>query len=36
MINWIELWYRPSGSMSQEELYDRTAMLFLNGYLNGE
>jgi AcrR family transcriptional regulator len=32
MINWIELWYRASGSMTRSELYDRIAALFLDGF----
>jgi AcrR family transcriptional regulator len=33
MINWVELWYRSSGSMSQGEVGDRISVLFLNGFL---
>jgi AcrR family transcriptional regulator len=33
MINWVELWYRSSGSMSQAELWDRISVLFLTGFL---
>lgn len=32
MMNWVELWYHRSGSISPIELYDRTAQLFLFGY----
>ena len=33
MINWLELWYRPAGSMPRHELYDRISLLFLEGFL---
>jgi AcrR family transcriptional regulator len=32
MINWLELWYRPAGSMPRHELYDRISVLFLQGF----
>ncbi|HVW71230.1 MAG TPA: TetR/AcrR family transcriptional regulator [Steroidobacteraceae bacterium] len=35
MINWIELWYRDSGPIQREDLYDRIASLFLKGFLAG-
>jgi TetR/AcrR family transcriptional regulator, cholesterol catabolism regulator len=36
MINWIYQWYRPSGTVSPEELADQFTRLFLNGYLGVE
>jgi TetR/AcrR family transcriptional regulator len=33
MINWVELWFRSSGSMSRAELCDRISFLFLKGFL---
>jgi AcrR family transcriptional regulator len=33
MINWLELWYRPAGSMPRQEIYDRISFLFLRGFL---
>jgi len=35
MINWIELWYSSRGAMTRPELYDRIAVLFLDGFLAG-
>jgi AcrR family transcriptional regulator len=33
MVNRVGLWYRSSGPMSSPELYDRIAVLFLQGFL---
>jgi TetR/AcrR family transcriptional regulator len=33
MINWVELWFRSSGAMSRNELYERISLLFLKGLL---
>jgi len=35
MINWVELWFHDSGSVSRPELYDRIASVFLKGFLKG-
>jgi AcrR family transcriptional regulator len=35
MINWVELWYRDTGPIQREDLYDRIASLFLKGFLSG-
>ena len=33
MLNWTDLWLRPSGRMSPHELCERVARLFLRGFL---
>lgn len=33
MLNWVELWYKRSGSMSPSEFYEKVATLFLTGFL---
>lgn len=33
IMNWVELWYRPSGMIPRLELYDRISNLFLNGFI---
>jgi hypothetical protein len=33
MLNWIELWYRPSGPIKPGELCDHIFALFLHGLL---
>lgn len=33
MLNWTDLWYKPSGKMRPEELCDRISRLFLRGFL---
>lgn len=33
MLNWTDMWYRPGGAMKPQELCDRMARLFLNGFL---
>jgi AcrR family transcriptional regulator len=33
MLNWIDLWYRPSGRIKPDELCDHITNLFLHGYL---
>jgi AcrR family transcriptional regulator len=33
MLNWTDLWYRPSGKMKPAELCDRISRLFLRGFL---
>lgn len=33
MINWIELWFNPSGPIPRAELYDRVSLLFIKGFL---
>ena len=33
MLNWVELWYRRSGRMSPNELYQQVTTLFLTGFL---
>ena len=35
MINWIGLWFKPSGRMSRDELYGRISHLFLEGFMSG-
>jgi TetR/AcrR family transcriptional regulator len=34
MINWIELWYHASTSITRAELYGRIVALFLDGFVN--
>jgi len=34
MLNWTEIWYRPSGAMKSDELCDRITRLFLAGFLS--
>ena len=34
MINWVELWYRRTGKMSPDELYNVVTKLFLHGFAN--
>jgi AcrR family transcriptional regulator len=33
MLNWTEIWYRPSGSIKSQELCDRITRLFLAGFM---
>lgn len=33
MLNWTDMWYRPSGPMKPQELCDRMSRLFLKGFL---
>lgn len=33
LLNWTDMWYRPSGAMKPQELCDRLARLFLKGFL---
>jgi hypothetical protein len=33
MLNWVDFWYRPTGTVKPQELCDRMARLFLKGYL---
>ena len=33
MLNWTDMWYRPSGPLKPQELCDRMARLFLKGFL---
>lgn len=33
MLNWADIWYRPSGPMKSQELCDRMSRLFLKGFL---
>jgi AcrR family transcriptional regulator len=32
MLNWADMWYRPSGPMKPQELCDRMARVFLHGF----
>ncbi|MBF5096504.1 TetR/AcrR family transcriptional regulator [Azospirillum sp. INR13] len=32
-LNWTELWYRPDGPISPDELCERIVRLFLNGFM---
>lgn len=34
MMNWIELWYKQSGSISPGELYKMVGRLFTSGFMN--
>ena len=34
MMNWVELWYKESGTVSPAELYRMVGRLFLDGLLN--
>ena len=36
MLNWTDLWYRPSGALKPDELCDRIAALFLDGFARAE
>ncbi len=33
MLNWTDLWYKPSGAMKPQELCERISRLFLRGFL---
>lgn len=33
MLNWTDMWYRPSGPMKPQELCDRLSRLFLKGFM---
>lgn len=33
LLNWTDIWYRPSGVMKPEELCDRISRLFLSGFM---
>lgn len=33
MLNWTDIWFRPSGPMKPKELSDRITRLFLRGFL---
>ena len=33
MLNWTDMWYRPTGAMKPQELCDRMSRLFLKGFL---
>lgn len=33
MLNWTDLWYKPEGTISPQELCDRIQRLFLHGFL---
>ncbi len=33
VLNWTEIWYRPSGPMKPQELCERITRLFLHGFL---
>ena len=33
MLNWADMWYRPSGPMKPHELCDRLSRLFLKGFI---
>ncbi len=33
MLNWTDMWYRPSGPMKPQELCDRLSHLFLKGFM---
>lgn len=33
MLNWIDLWYKPTGKMKPAELCERIARLYLRGFL---
>lgn len=33
MMNWTDIWYRPAGAVKPQELCERIARLFLNGFL---
>lgn len=32
MLNWADIWYKPGGGMKPQELCERMARLFLNGF----
>jgi len=36
MINWVELWYRRSGTISPDELYTMVTKLFLHGFARAD
>ncbi len=36
MLNWIELWYKPSGPIKPGELCDHIQGLFLHGFLKNQ
>ncbi|MFA7556232.1 MAG: TetR/AcrR family transcriptional regulator [Hydrogenophaga sp.] len=33
LLNWTDMWYRPSGAMKSQELCDRISRLFLKGFM---
>lgn len=33
MLNWTDIWFRPSGKLKADELCERAARLFLKGFL---
>ena len=33
LLNWTDMWYRPSGTMKPQELCDRISRLFLKGFM---
>ncbi|OGA58410.1 MAG: hypothetical protein A2710_23490 [Burkholderiales bacterium RIFCSPHIGHO2_01_FULL_64_960] len=33
LLNWTDMWYRPSGAMKPQELCDRISRLFLKGFM---
>jgi AcrR family transcriptional regulator len=33
MLNWVDFWYKPTGTVKPQELCDRMARLFLKGFL---
>lgn len=33
LLNWTDMWYRPSGPMKPQELCDRITRLFLKGFM---
>jgi hypothetical protein len=33
MMNWTDVWYRPSGPLKPQELCERMSRLFLKGFL---
>lgn len=33
MLNWTDMWYRPSGPVKPQELCDRMSRLFLKGFM---
>jgi hypothetical protein len=33
MLNWTDVWYRPSGPLKSAELCERMTRLFLDGFM---
>jgi len=33
MLNWTDLWYRPTGTIKPQDLCERISRLFLRGFL---